>query len=678
MFTEQELSRKTVIELRRLAKENGVTLGVGLLKQDIVNKLAAALGDEEEQMSFEPVGAFASAAQATPEPAQEEKADQPDEDEEEEADTEPEEEQEEKQEPPAPVNAVEDTEPQRSAPVRPQGSFRPAYQAPPIVPRFNTKPAYQAPAYSARRDSRTSMGGLESPRMQTTRPSNGYTPRFGPDAQESRPQPRQEEENRPSWRMETPRYQRSTYDQSRSAYDAPRAASYEPQKPAYDQPRGYNDAPRPSYEPQPRNEGAYEPAEIQPSRGYAPRPSYSSRRENGYYSQPDNSAAAPQLNDLLAAADCPSGSGVLELHPDGYGFLRGDTLMPSSRDIYVSAAQVRRFNLRNGDQVSGKVRPMRDGDKYAAMLYINEINGCPAEPPISRPAFDELTASYPVRRICLEEKEGEKHPDMRIVDLIAPIGFGQRGLIECPPHCGRTTLLIHLANAISRNHPDAEVMMLLLNKTPEDVTLLREQVPCTVYASTFDQSPEAQLRLSDLVLERAERQVEQKKDVVLLVDSLTTITKLYPSGAPQQNRQMTGMTNLNSLQKAKRLFGAARCTREAGSLTVLATMNIETGNKVDDSLVEEFRGAANMELLLDSSVARANVYPAINLQVSGTRRGENIMEPAQVEGLKLLRGMLGSLRSVAAIPQLLSMMEMASTNEELLVKMKDWAALMNK
>ena len=392
----------------------------------------------------------------------------------------------------------------------------------------------------------------------------------------------------------------------------------------------------------------------------------------------DSGIQAPTLEELLSSGDFEEGGGILELHPDGYGFLRNANFQPSTKDIYVSMAQIRRFGLRTGDQIKGKIRPQREGDKYAALLYISSVNDIPEEEAFNRPLFDELTPVYPSRRISLESKDGKSFPDMRLIDLIAPLGFGQRGLMLCPPQTGKTEIMKHFATVVCNNYPDVNVLMLLIDVNPEDVTQLRDEVPCPVLASTFDQTPESHLRLSEIVLERAMRLVEQKKDVVLLVDSLTRLAKIYTTAAAQQGRSLPGMVNPSSLFRAKRLFGAARACKEGGSLTVLAAMDIATGSKVDDSVVEEFKGTANMELMFDQNVARAGVTPSLNLQQSYTKNADILLDDRQKEGLTLIRTMLGSTSSSVAIPQLVSMMDKTDTNEALLLKMKDWFALMNR
>lgn len=625
----------TVIELRKLAKSSGVTLGAGVNKEAIIAKIRQALGDDVPAAEAEPAEAEPAAEAPAAAPAEAEPAAAP-----------------------APAEA----------PAQPaqQTQYRAAWHNP--GPRYNSKPAYQAPAYPQRQNTgwQGSRSSMEPMRPAQTRPvNNGFTPRFGPSARDNDQQERRS--------YDAP--QRPAYDQPRNYSDAPyENTGYQPQRqPAYEQrPGGYDQRPN-GYEPRQNNyeqrQGGYDRPR------YDQRPAYTAPRRDNYYA-PQQDAAMPTPAELLTPAECQDGRGVLEMHPDGYGFLRSDTLLPSPRDIYISAAQIRRFGLRSGDRIVGKTRPQRDGDKYAAMLYVNEVNGEAADNLIRRPLYDELTPVYPSRRIDLESHDGTKVDTMRLADLIAPLGFGQRGLILCPPDTGKTELLRDFANAITRNYPDVSTMVLLIDENPEDVTCFRDQVDCPVLASTFDQSPENHLRLADLVLERAQRLVEQGKDVVLIVDSLTRLAKTYTTTAAQQGRALPGMVNPASLFRAKKLFGAARCMKEGGSLTVIATMNIETGNKVDDTIVEEFKGTANMELWLDAAVARAGVSPAINLQLSGTKRAEMLLTPQQMEGLQLIRSIMTSTRSVSAIPQLLSMMDKAGDNDELMLRIKDWVALM--
>ena len=586
-MNENELNSMTVLQLRKIARENGIVLGSGVDKAGIIQKILSRQDDvpEEAPKSAETVPAEQPKFQA----------------------------------------AWHNSD-------APRFSGRPAYQAPVAPPR----PAWQSTTPSGHQYTR------DQQRIQPVRPGTA-TPRFGPAP--------------------------SVSVSSEPEQSAP-SVSPEPARP-----------PIPSPLPDHR---------IGESAGYSHRismsytPAYTSPAHNAQESfitssQPDASvSSAPTLEELLASGDCEEGSGVLELHPDGYGFLRAPGFLPSTKDVYVSMAQIRRFGLRTGDLIEGKIRPQREGDKYAALLYISSINGVPEEEAFSRPAFDELTPVYPTRRLSLESPDGKSLPDMRLIDLIAPIGFGQRALLLCPPGTGKTTLMRNFASIISRNYPEAHVLMLLIDVNPEDTTLMREAVSCPVLASSFDQPPEVHLRLSEIVLERAMRLVEQKKDVVLLVDSLTRLAKIYTTAAAQQGRSLPGMINPASLFRAKRMFGAARACKEGGSLTVIAAMDILTGSKVDDSVVEEFKGTANMELMLDSNVARAGISPALNLENSYTKNADLLISDRQKEGLSLIRTMLGSTSSAVAIPQLLSMMEKTDTNELLLLKMKDWFALMNR
>ena len=583
-MTQQELQQMTVMQLRKLAKENNVILGSGIDKAGIIEKLLPVLDGSR--------GA---------------------------ADTED--------------GSASFAEPKYQAAWHNSDS-----------PRYNARPAYQAPSAAQPRPAwqNTSPSGqhmtIDQQHVQPLRPGS-FAPRFGPASAAVTPPASAKDDGND----ESPHTQPVSPLPEKRIVHAPEGGFG---------PRAFGPLSNPQ---QPRTGEPFSPAQLQ-----------------------DTGFQAPTLEELLASGEYEEGSGILELHPDGYGFLRNATFMPSTKDIYVSMAQIRRFGLRTGDMIKGKIRPQREGDKYAALLYISSVNDVPEEEAFNRPAFDELTPAYPSRRISLESKDGKSFPDMRLIDLIAPLGFGQRGLMLCPPQTGKTEIMKHFATVVCENYPDVNVLMLLIDVNPEDVTLLRDSVPCSVLASTFDQAPEAHLRLSEIVLERAMRLVEQKKDVVLIVDSLTRLAKIYTTAAAQQGRSLPGMVNPSSLFRAKRLFGAARACKEGGSLTVLAAMDVATGSKVDDSVVEEFKGTANMELTLDQNVARAGVSPSLNLQLSYTKNADILLDDRQKEGLTLIRTMLGSTSSSVAIPQLESMMEKTATNEALLLKMKDWFALMNR
>ena len=695
----QDFSQLTVLELRKVAKAMGVQLGAGISKAGIVEKLDRARNAKYSDIPAVPMD-------FTPIPESDDKQESPVE----KAEVPAAVKDEQPPESPAPANkqpvpaaakpetaapavaapavaapAVAASKPEAEKPAAPAqpasdarpaiSGFRPAYQAPATPPRFGSKPAYQASSNSfGNRPARPQGNDFARP----ARPAN-YT-RFGPAAQADSTSDRSYDAPRAtsSWADRRPTYGSDVPDR-RSAYgsDVPdRRPAYgsdlPDRRPAYG-----TDAPRSTFGTDaPRYSRSYDAPSAFDS-GRARQPGFNSPQRDVPSDLQSMWAGSP--SDMLSPAECQDGSGILELHPDGYGFLRGASLTPSNRDIYVSMAQVRRFYLRTGDFVTGKVRPQRDGDKYSAMLYITEVNGCPADSVANRPAFDALTPCYPHEHITLEVEGGSSEfLDMRLIDLVAPIGFGQRGLIHCPPAVDKARLLSSIANAASICHPDAVVMTLLLGGTPEDATLYRDHTHGEVIASTFDQTPENHLRITDMVLERAERLVEMKKNVILLVDSLTYLSKVYTTAAVQQGRQTIGMVNPVSLQKAKKLFGAARCLREGGSLTIFAAMNIETGSRVDDSIAEDLKGTANMELVLDTAAARAGIYPPVNLLLSGTKRAELIASKEQLDGIQLIHEMLGSLRAVDMIPQLLSMLEKTSNNEDLLVRIKDWAALMKQ
>ena len=366
---------------------------------------------------------------------------------------------------------------------------------------------------------------------------------------------------------------------------------------------------------------------------------------------------------------------MLELHPDGYGFLRVSGLLTSPADIYVAPSQLRRYGLREGDLVAGKVRPQREGDKYAALLTVTQVNGGAPEKAADRPEFDRLTAVYPTRRFELDAADSRRHTG-RFIDLAAPMGFGQRALLLCPPDTGKTGILRDLANAICERHPDAAVTILLLDENPEDVTAMRDQVRCEVLATTFDQSPENPLRLSELALERAERRAETGGDSVLLVDSLTRLSKAYTLAAAQQGRATPGTVNAASLYRARRLFGSARALREGGSLTVIGCMNIATGNKQDDAIIDEFREAANCVVTLDANLARAGLKPAIAWHQCDTRRCGLFLSESRKEGMRMMRQELDNMSDAAIHRQLTDFMALAPDNDDLLARMPELVALM--
>lgn len=416
-----------------------------------------------------------------------------------------------------------------------------------------------------------------------------------------------------------------------------------------------------------------------PPRSYEPKP-YSRQNTRSYGNTgrydggrgTESAQKLPSLQDLITPQDLTPASGIFELISDGYGFLRGDQLTPSSRDIYVSVPLVRRGELRNGDFVEGQLRPAREGDKYAALLYIDRVNG--KEPGAeARVSFDDLTPVYPNRRLSLDDP---RYPDARMIDLLCPIGLGSRALMLFPPECGKRQILLDTCNAILAQNKDVELIPLIIDFAPEEVTAVRDALPCPVIATTFDQTPESQMRLIDLTQERAHRLAESGKDVVLIVDSLTRLVKTYAAAA-QQSRQSTGSINPTSLFRAKKIFGAARCAREGGSLTVIATMDIESGVKLDEAIVEEFRSTATTDIVFDSSIARLNAYPPLHYQRSRTRRPELILDEKELEGLEALRELLSSGSPAAAVGQVMGLIDKVTHNRDVLSKIKEWAALMS-
>ena len=619
-MSEQNLSAMTVIELRKLAREMHVPLSAGISKQGIIERLSQAMSAESQA----PADSEDTAVSAPAEPEATDEAE-------------------------APEKPQEAAKAAADAPV-PAPGFRGAAAA----PRFNTRPAYQAPAYP-NRPSASRSPAADAPRPQATR-STGFTPRFGPAVQEAPAAPREEE------RVTRPEPPRPTYQvERRPVYgDAPRFQ----QRPAYEQPA------RPAPESRPA-------AELPARQGPEQRPAYEARP--ALEQRPAAEARpAPTPSEMLTPAECLDGSGVLELHPDGYGFLRSDSLLPSGRDIYVAAAQVRRFGLRTGDRINGKIRPQRDGDKYSALLYVTAVNGVAAEGHLNRPSFDEMVPIYPNRPIHLTSRDGQTPAALRLIDLVTPMGFGQRALMPCPPETDKAELMKELANAICANHPDASVMLLLFNVTPEDATLLRDSVSCPVLASTFDMPPEHHLRLAELAVDAAARMVEMKRDVVLIADNLTTLSRVCTTAALQQGRQVLGAVSPTSLQKAKRLFGSARCLREGGSLTVIGMMNNDVSSKVDEAIINDFRSAANLELTLDAALAAKGVNPPVDLLRSGTKRAELFASPAHVETLACIRTMLRDAAPEAVALQLLGMLGKTADNDELYARLPGWLSAARK
>jgi transcription termination factor Rho len=352
--------------------------------------------------------------------------------------------------------------------------------------------------------------------------------------------------------------------------------------------------------------------------------------------------------------------GVLEILSDGYGFLRPINYLPSTEDIYISASQIRRFELRNGDKVSGKVRPPKENERYFGLIYVEAVNGEDPELAKERPHFPALTPLYPDNKIVLEAHPEKLAP--RIMDLVAPVGLGQRGLIVAPPKAGKTMLIKDIANSISHNYPDIELIVLLIDERPEEVTDMQRSVRGEVVSSTFDEVPENHIRVAELVLERAQRLVEHKKDVVILLDSITRLARAYNLVIPPSGRTLSGGIDPAAFHRPKRFFGSARNIEEGGSLTILASALIETGSRMDDVIYEEFKGTGNMELHLDRRLAERRIYPAIDIRRSGTRREELLLQQEDLEKLWLMRKSM--TESPDFIEQFSRKLKKTKTNQE--------------
>ncbi|HPT69949.1 MAG TPA: transcription termination factor Rho [Syntrophomonas sp.] len=368
--------------------------------------------------------------------------------------------------------------------------------------------------------------------------------------------------------------------------------------------------------------------------------------------------ALTHSNELLQA------SGVLEIMPDGYGFLRPFAYVPSHEDIYVSPSQIRKFDLRTGDRVGGQVRPPKDSERFFALLKVEEVNALPPEESGKRIHFDALTPLYPTERLSLATDSGEL--STRLIDLVAPIGKGQRGLIVAPPKAGKTMLLQKMAHGITTNHPEVELFILLIDERPEEVTDMQRSTQAEVVASTFDEPPENHVKIADMVLERAKRLVEHKKDVVILMDSITRLARAHNLIIPPSGRTLSGGIDPASLHKPKRFFGAARNIEEGGSLTIIATALVETGSRMDDVIFEEFKGTGNMELVLDRKLSERRIFPAIDLKRSGTRKEELLFNADEMELMWNLRNTFSDYNSVETMQMMIDTMKKTKSNEDLL------------
>ncbi|MFP5465317.1 MAG: transcription termination factor Rho [Gammaproteobacteria bacterium] len=367
------------------------------------------------------------------------------------------------------------------------------------------------------------------------------------------------------------------------------------------------------------------------------------------------------------------GEGVMEMLSDGYGFLRSNTnsYLASLDDIYVSPSQIRRFGLRTGDTISGKIRPPKDGERYFALLKIDELNFEPLEAARNKILFENLTPLFADERFTLERGNGTTEDiTPRIIDMVAPIGKGQRGLIVSPPKAGKTMMLQSIAHSLVANHPEIYLMVLLIDERPEEVTEMRRTVRGEVIASTFDEAATRHVQVADMVIEKAKRLVEHKHDVVILLDSITRLARAYNTVIPSSGKVLTGGVDAHALDKPKKFFGAARNIEEGGSLTIIATTLVETGSRMDDVIYEEFKGTGNMEIHLERKIAERRIFPAININRSGTRREELLMKPDEVQKVWILRRLLASMDEVAAMEFLLERLKNTKSNGEFFASMK--------
>ena len=388
-------------------------------------------------------------------------------------------------------------------------------------------------------------------------------------------------------------------------------------------------------------------------------------RERAEFRSTDNMRMMEELDSGHIA------NGILEVIPDGFGFIRCENYLPGDNDVYVSPAQIRRFNLKTGDIVEGNLKIKGATEKFSALLYVRKVNGFHPSEAVRRSNFEDMPPIFPNERIRLESERSSV--PMRMVDLVSPIGKGQRGMIVSPPKTGKTTLLKQMAKAIHKNHPDMNMIILLIDERPEEVTDIKEYIEgdnVEVIYSTFDELPEHHKRVSEMVLERAKRLVEHKRDVVILLDSITRLARAYNLTVPPSGRTLSGGLDPAALHMPKKFFGAARNMREGGSLTVLATALVETGSKMDDVVFEEFKGTGNMELVLDRRLSEKRIFPAVDIQRSGTRREELLLDKDELEAVYLMRKALGGMKSEEALEHIIDMFMRTRSNREFIANIK--------
>ncbi len=621
----EQFENLSVIELRQKAKEMGVKLGAGINKQGIIDKLTEAAGQAQAES---PAASYAEQTAIHTEPA------------------------------PRPIRSAaiitddEETDEDDVPVLTPNPALRAARSA--------QRPAAPAPGasslstISAKAPAFTMEGSRAWHNPRTYQGQNSYQRPQQPaqNAWSARPAQQNPTEQRTYTRSLPQQHTDTRLQQPRPAQQPTYVNRFGPEQPAQE-----------PAEQRPANEYRYAPAQQDYS---APRDSAPS----GYgYSQPayqqHREPAAPNsaISEILAAGECGDGEGVLEVHPDGYGFLRTNHYLPGKQDVYISNAQIRRFGLRTGDYVAGKTRPQRESDRYSAMLYITEVNGAVPEEMPTRARFDELTAIYPKKRITLAGKR-EKDLALRVIDLMCPIGFGQRAMILCPPKVDRIALLKKLAAAVSKNHSKAQLMLLLVDERPEEVTDIKESVKGEVVYATFDEPPENQVRVAEMALERAMRMVEQKKDVVILADSLTRLARACNVIAPQTARTLGGGLAAGALNRPKKFFGAARNTREGGSLTIITTVLCDTGSELDTAILQEFRGNSNMTCALMPPAKELSMDPAVRVEDSGTIHNEWLLSETELALAEKMRGWIAGEKPQDALEKLNSLLSKNGDGED--------------
>lgn len=392
----------------------------------------------------------------------------------------------------------------------------------------------------------------------------------------------------------------------------------------------------------------------------------------------EGSGLSPEVEEMIQSGNCLPCHGVLEIMPDGYGFLRSQNYSAGNRDVYVSSSQIRKFGLRPGDWVTGLTRPSNYGDRAISLLLFETVNGMPIDQLGRRRVFESLVPVHPDERMTLESDNTSREMAVRLIDIIAPIGKGQRGLIVSPPKAGKTVLLKKIANCITHNYPDSHLMILLVDERPEEVTDMQRSTSGEVIYSTFDEVPEHHTRVAEMVLERARRLVEMGKDVVILLDSITRLARAYNLTITPTGRSLSGGLDPGALMKPKRFFGSARNIEYGGSLTIIATALVDTGSRMDDIIYEEFKGTGNMELHLDRKLSERRIFPAIEISRSGTRREELLLSKVELEGIYTIRRILSMGRDADATEQLLGLLLKTKNNEDFFARLKDWVAVFEK